>query len=95
VVLKIRKFTEKPGYKMAKIAVGIDLGTTYSCIAAFVNGKVEVLEDFDGNRTMPSVVAFTETGEQVGKLAKENVFVDAGCRVYGNILIFMNLSFHL
>jgi heat shock protein 1/8 len=70
---------------MAKIAVGIDLGTTYSCIAAFVNGRVEVLEDFDGNRTMPSVVAFTETGEQVGKLARKNVFIDAACRVYGNI----------
>jgi molecular chaperone DnaK (HSP70) len=82
---------------MAKIAVGIDLGTTYSCIAAYVNGKVEVLSDFDGNRTMPSVVAFTETGEEVGQLAKENVFVEAGCRVYGKIsnplIFFQYLKF--
>jgi heat shock protein 1/8 len=70
---------------MAKIAVGIDLGTTYSCIAAYVKGKVEVLADFDGNRTMPSVVAFTENGEEVGQLAKDDIDVDAGSRVYGKI----------
>jgi heat shock protein 1/8 len=75
---------------MAKIAVGIDLGTTYSCIAAYVKGKVEVLADFDGNRTMPSVVAFTENGEEVGQLAKDDIDVDAGSRVYGEIHLSMN-----
>jgi heat shock protein 1/8 len=52
-----------------KIAVGVDLGTTYSCIAAYVNNKVEVLTDFDGNKTIPSFVAFTEKSQQVGKMA--------------------------
>jgi heat shock protein 1/8 len=73
---------------MSKVAVGIDLGTTYSCIAAFTNMKVEVLTDSDGNRTMPSVVAFIEDGNgnsapEVGETARKNVDVDIGNRVYG------------
>jgi molecular chaperone DnaK (HSP70) len=69
---------------MAKVAVGIDLGTTYSCIAAYVDGKVEVLTDSDANRTMPSVVAFIEDVEpEVGQTAQENYEVDVGNRVYG------------
>ncbi len=68
-----------------KIAAEIDLGTTFSCIACYVNNKVEVLTDYDGNRTIPSFVAFTgsENDVQVGKLAKENFRVDPGSRVYG------------
>jgi molecular chaperone DnaK (HSP70) len=74
---------------MEKTVVGIDLGTTYSCIAAYVDGKVEVLADYDGNKTIPSFVTFPENSEiQVGKLAKENVFVDSGSRVYGNYSLF-------
>jgi hypothetical protein len=69
---------------MSKFAIGIDLGTTYSCIAAFIDGKVVVLTDSDGNRTMPSVVAFIEDGEpEVGETAQKNVDVDIGNRVYG------------
>jgi heat shock protein 1/8 len=68
---------------MAKVAVGIDLGTTYSCIAAYIGNKPEVLKDHDGNRTMPSVVAFTEFGTEVGQTAQENFDVNVGNRVYG------------
>jgi heat shock protein 1/8 len=74
---------------MAKIAVGIDLGTTYSCIAAFVDNKFEVLTDYNGNKTMPSFVAFLGSSSdsvEVGKIAKDNFLVDTANRVYGKIL---------
>jgi molecular chaperone DnaK (HSP70) len=67
----------------SKIVVGIDLGTTYSCIAAYIDGSVQVLSDFDGNPTVPSFVAFTDHGIQIGKIAKENFLIDPANRVYG------------
>jgi molecular chaperone DnaK (HSP70) len=75
-------FTSFP-YKMAKIAVGIDLGTTYSCIAAYVNNKFEVLTDYNGNKTIPSFVVFSSGRPEVGHVAKENFLVDPANRVYG------------
>jgi heat shock protein 1/8 len=78
---------------MAKIAVGIDLGTTYSCIAAFVDNKVEVLTDYNGNKTMPSFVTFLcENSIQVGESAKENFLVEAANRVYGKFLSSVQYS---
>lgn len=65
---------------MAKIAVGIDLGTTFSSIAAYENNNVEVLVDNNGNRAMASFVTFSVA---VGKIAKKNIMVDSSCRVYG------------
>ena len=49
---------------MAKI-LGIDLGTTNSCMAIMENGEPVVLENSEGARTTPSVVAFTKTGERL------------------------------
>jgi molecular chaperone DnaK len=55
---------------MAKI-LGIDLGTTNSCMAIIEGGEPKVIENKEGNRTTPSIVAFTKTGEQlVGQTAK-------------------------
>lgn len=51
--------------------IGIDLGTTYSCVAVMEGGKPQVIVNAEGSRTTPSVVGFTRTGERiVGHLAK-------------------------
>ena len=55
---------------MGKI-IGIDLGTTNSCVAVMEGGKPVVITNAEGSRTTPSVVAFTKTGERVvGDAAK-------------------------
>jgi molecular chaperone DnaK len=68
---------------MSKI-IGIDLGTTNSCVAIIENGDPVVIPNTEGARTTPSIVGFTETGERrVGQVAKRQAVTNAENTVYG------------
>jgi len=67
------------------LAIGIDLGTTYSCVAVWQNEKVEIIVNDQGNRTTPSYVAFTPMERLVGDAAKNQVARNPTNSVFGNL----------
>jgi heat shock protein 5 len=62
--------------------IGIDLGTTYSCVGIFKNGRVEIIPNELGNRITPSVVAFTDEERLVGEAAKNQASNNAKRSIY-------------
>ena len=79
---------------MSKI-IGIDLGTTNSCVAVLEGGEPTVIANAEGNRTTPSVVAFSKTGERmVGQVAKRQAVTNAD-RTISSIKRHMGENYHV
>src|SRR5258708_17788763 len=67
---------------MGKI-IGIDLGTTNSCVAILEGGVTQIIPNKEGGRTTPSVVAFTEKGERlIGQIAKRQAITNSANTIY-------------
>jgi len=73
---------KKDNITNSDIIVGIDLGTTNSCIALWRNNNLEIISDIYGNKTIPSIIAFTKTTKYIGKEAKNQIELNPDNTIY-------------
>ncbi|KAL8224729.1 hypothetical protein R6Q57_017286 [Mikania cordata] len=71
-------------------AIGIDLGTTYSCAAVWISGRIEIIPNEQGFRTTPYVVAFLEGERLIGDGAMNQVAMNPANTIFGQFSNFFS-----